>query len=91
MAGIPPPGTSDESLRGARLERFLAPDVHWTTGIEEHLHRPAEVIARLQGDPVPGPPAYHEVDGDGRLMRWIDKMADGLAREMDVPRGGMCK
>lgn len=25
-------------------------------------------------DPVPGPPACHQVDEDGRLVRWIDKM-----------------
>jgi hypothetical protein len=57
-----------------RLERFLAPDVHWTTGIDEQLRGPTEVIATLQDDPVPGPPAFHEVDGDGRLARWIDKV-----------------
>lgn len=56
-----------------RLERFLAPDVHWTTGIEEHLRGPAEVIASLRDDPVPGPPAYHETRADGLLTRWIDK------------------
>lgn len=58
----------------ARLERFLAPEVHWTTAVEEQLHGPAEVIACLRDDPVPGPPAYHEVSADGRLVRWIDKM-----------------
>ena len=57
-----------------RLERFLAPNVHWTTGIEEHLHGPAEVIAILRDDPAPGPPAFHEVDAEGRLTRWIDKV-----------------
>ena len=57
-----------------RLERLLAADVHWTTGVEEHLRGPKAVIAVLQVDPVPGPPAYHEVDADGRLARWIDKM-----------------
>lgn len=57
----------------ARLERCLAPDVHWTTAIEEQLRGRAEVIATLQGDPVPGPPAFHEVDAHGRLTRWIDK------------------
>ena len=56
-----------------RLEQLLAPDVHWTTGIEEHWHGPTEVIARLQEDPVPGPPAYHATRSDGRLVRWIDK------------------
>lgn len=58
----------------ARLERFLAPDAHWTTGVEEQLRGPTEVIATLQNDPVPGPPAFHEVDADGRLTRWIDKV-----------------
>jgi hypothetical protein len=43
-------------------------------GIEEQLRGPTEVIATLQDDPVPGPPAFHEVDGDGRLTRWIDKV-----------------
>lgn len=58
----------------ARLERALAPGVWWTTAVEEHLHGPAEVIARLREDPVPGPPAFHEVDSGGRLVRWVDKM-----------------
>ncbi|WP_162599766.1 hypothetical protein [Nocardioides solisilvae] len=57
-----------------RLERALAPDVHWTTAIEEQLHGSAAVVALLRTDPVPGPPAYHEVDGRGRVVRWIDKM-----------------
>lgn len=34
----------------SRLERLLDPNVHWTTAVEEHLHRPAEVIASLSGD-----------------------------------------
>ena len=58
----------------ARLERFVAAEVHWTTGIEEQLHGPTDVIATLRDDPVPGPPAYHEVDAEGRLIRWIDKV-----------------
>lgn len=57
-----------------RLHRFLAPDVHWTTAVEEQLHGPEEVIACLEADPVPGPPAYHETNSEGRLVRWIDKM-----------------
>lgn len=57
-----------------RLERFLAPNVHWTTGIDEQLHEASRVIATLKDDPAPGPPAFHEVDADGRLTRWIDKM-----------------
>jgi hypothetical protein len=55
----------------ARLERLLDPDVHWTTAIEEHLHRPNEVITLLAGDPPPAPPAFHEVR-DGLIVRWID-------------------
>jgi ketosteroid isomerase-like protein len=55
----------------ARLERLLAPDVHWTTAIEEHLHGPAEVVALLASDPPPAPPAFHEVR-DGLIVRWID-------------------
>jgi hypothetical protein len=54
-----------------RLERLLDPEVHWTTAVEEHLHGPAEVIARLKEDPPPAPPAYHEVC-DGLIVRWID-------------------
>lgn len=57
-----------------RLERELSPHVHWTTAVEEQLHGPAEVIAVLRDDPVPGPPAFHEVGGDGLLVRWVDKM-----------------
>jgi limonene-1,2-epoxide hydrolase len=55
----------------ARLERLLAPEVHWTTAVEEHLHGPAQVIALLEQDPPPAPPAYHEVR-DGLIVRWID-------------------
>lgn len=55
----------------ARLERLLHPRVHWTTAVEEDLHGPAAVIARLAHDPPPAPPAYHELR-DGRVVRWID-------------------
>lgn len=55
----------------SRLERLLDPDVHWTTAVEEHLHGPAAVVARLKRDPPPAPPAYHELR-DGRIVRWID-------------------
>jgi hypothetical protein len=55
----------------AGLERLLDPEVHWTTAIEEHLHGPAAVIARLSRDPPPAPPAYHKMRRD-RLVRWID-------------------
>jgi len=54
-----------------RLGRLLDPEVHWTTALEEHLHGPDEVIARLAGDPPPAPPAYHEVR-EGLVVRWID-------------------
>jgi ketosteroid isomerase-like protein len=60
-----------EARDWARLERLLAPDVHWTTAIEEHLHGPAAVVERLSVDPPPAPPAYHELR-DGLLVRWID-------------------
>jgi hypothetical protein len=62
-----------ERRRWDRLERLLAPDVHWTTAVEEHLHGPAEVVARLRRDPPPAPPAYHEVR-EGLVTRWIDVM-----------------
>lgn len=55
----------------ARLERLLAPDVHWSTAAEDELHGPAAVIDRLRRDPPPAPPAYHELR-DGLLVRWID-------------------
>jgi hypothetical protein len=60
-----------ERRRWDRLERLLAPDVHWTTAIEEHLHGPREVLAQLSHDPPPAPPAYHELR-DGLVVRWID-------------------
>jgi len=63
--------TTIERRDWRRLERLLAPDVHWTTAAEEHLHGPAEVIARLADDPPPAAPAYHELRGD-LLVRWID-------------------
>jgi hypothetical protein len=55
----------------SRLARLLDPDVHWTTAVEEHLHGPSEVIARLCADPPPAPPAFHEVR-NGLITRWID-------------------
>jgi hypothetical protein len=54
-----------------RLRRLLHPGVHWTTAVEEHLYGPAEVIAVLDEDPPPSPPAYHE-QRDGQIIRWID-------------------
>ena len=57
-----------------RLEGAMAPDIVWITAVEERLHGPAEIIAALKEDPVPGPPAFHEVDEDGRLTHWVDKM-----------------
>lgn len=55
------------------LRRDISPDIHWTTAIEEQLHGIDALIACLRSDPVPGPPAYHEVR-DGLLVRWIDKV-----------------
>lgn len=57
-----------------RLEAALAPDVHWITAVEEHLHGPAEVLGHLKVDPIPGPPAFHEVNEDRQLTLWVDKM-----------------
>jgi hypothetical protein len=54
-----------------RLRRLLHPEIHWTTAVEEHLHGPAAVIACLESDPLPAPPAYHE-QRDGQMIRWID-------------------
>ncbi len=57
-----------------RLEKAMAPDIHWITAVEEHLHGPKEVIAQIREDGVPGPPAFHERDAEGRLTLWVDKM-----------------
>jgi hypothetical protein len=54
-----------------RLRRLLDPEVHWTTAVEEQLHGPDRVIARLANDPPPAPPSYHELR-DGLVCRWID-------------------
>jgi hypothetical protein len=51
---------------------LLHPDIHWTTAVEEHLHGPSAVIARLSSDPPPAAPAFHELQ-EGRIIRWIDK------------------
>ena len=56
----------------SRLRERLAPDVQWSTAIEEHFHGPEQVTAHLRSGFVPGPPAYHELR-DGLLVRWIDK------------------
>ncbi len=53
------------------LETLLAPDVHWTTAIEDELHGPAEVVAAFRHDPPPAPPSWHEVE-NGLITRWID-------------------
>jgi hypothetical protein len=63
--------TTIERRDWPRLERLLGPEVHWTTAVEEDLHGPEQVIARLAEDPPPAPPAYHELR-DGRIVRWID-------------------
>lgn len=54
-----------------RLRSLLHPSVHWTTAVEEQLHGPDDVIARLADDPPPAPPSYHELR-DGLMLRWID-------------------
>lgn len=60
-----------ESRQWDDVRRLLAPDVHWTTAIEEHLHGRDEVIAQLSVDPPPAPPSYHE-SRNGLIVRWID-------------------
>ena len=54
-----------------RLARLLDPEVRWTTAAEDDLRGRARVIAVLEGDPPPAPPAYHELR-DGLIIRWID-------------------
>jgi hypothetical protein len=63
--------TTIERRDWPRLEQLLHPEVHWTTAVEEDLHGPEQVIARLSADPPPAPPAYHELR-DGKIVRWID-------------------
>jgi ketosteroid isomerase-like protein len=53
------------------LAALLAPDVHWTTAIEDELHGPEAVVAAFRHDPPPAPPSWHEVR-DGLIVRWID-------------------
>jgi hypothetical protein len=60
-----------ERRNWSRLRRLLHPEIHWTTAVEEHLHGAGEVIARLERDPPPAPPSYHELC-DGLMARWID-------------------
>jgi hypothetical protein len=54
-----------------RLVRLLHPDVHWSTAAEDELHGPAAVLDRLERDPPPAPPSYHELR-EGLIVRWID-------------------
>ena len=54
-----------------RLKRLLHPYVHWTTAAEEQLRGRRNVIARLENDPPPAPPAWHELR-DGQIYRWVD-------------------
>jgi hypothetical protein len=54
-----------------RLKLLLHPYVHWTTAAEEQLRGRRQVIARLERDPPPAPPAWHELR-DGQVYRWID-------------------
>lgn len=60
-----------EARDWAELERLLAPDVHWTTAIEDELHGPQAVINAFKHDPPPAPPSWHELR-DGQITRWID-------------------
>lgn len=53
------------------LRRLLHPEIHWTTAVEEDLRGSAVVIARLERDPPPAPPSYHELRA-GLMYRWID-------------------
>jgi ketosteroid isomerase-like protein len=54
------------------LRTLLAPDVHWTTAIEDELYSADAVIAAFRHDPPPAPPSWHEADPQGRIIRWID-------------------
>jgi hypothetical protein len=54
-----------------RLTALLDPEVHWTTAAEEDMHGRERVVAMLESDPPPAPPAYHELRA-GLLSRWID-------------------
>jgi hypothetical protein len=63
--------TTIENRDWKRLELLLDPNVHWTTAAEEDLRGRGEVMALLEGDPPPAPPAYHEVRA-GLIIRWID-------------------
>jgi hypothetical protein len=60
-----------EAREWDELERLLAPDVHWTTAIEDELHGPQAVVAAFKHDPPPAPPSWHELR-DGQITRWID-------------------
>ncbi len=64
-------GRSIEAREWVEFEQLLAPDVHWTTAVEEHLHGRQAVVERLSHDPPPAPPSYHELR-DGLIVRWID-------------------
>lgn len=54
------------------LHGLLAPEVHWTTAIEDQLHGPDAVVEAFKLDPPPAPPSWHEADDQGRITRWID-------------------
>jgi ketosteroid isomerase-like protein len=53
------------------LRELLAPDVHWTTAIEEQLHGRDAVVGYFMDNPPPAPPSWHETRG-GLITRWID-------------------
>jgi hypothetical protein len=60
-----------ERRNWSRLRRLLHAEIHWTTAVEEQLRGADEVIERLENDPPPAPPSYHELR-DGLMIRWID-------------------
>ncbi len=43
-------GRSIEAREWVEFEQLLAPDVHWTTAVEEHLHGRQAVVERLSHD-----------------------------------------
>ena len=76
-AAVPAVGNTPRPVdprAGRRSGRARSPGVVRVTAVEGALRGPADIIAALREDPVPGPPAFHEVDSDGRLTYWVDKM-----------------
>jgi len=73
--------TTIERRDWSSLRRLLDPDVHWTTALEEHLHGPEQVVARLSADPPPHlgthPILTHFRCGQCRMGRVITRCATG--------------